>query len=125
MQFLAAIAAGGAIGSVLRYLLSGRIMAMVSNGFPYGTLIVNILGGFAMGVIAEYLGRHYPEQNMLRLFLTTGILGGFTTFSAFSLETMVLLEKGELLLASFYIIASVVISVAALAGGVFIIRSFT
>lgn len=107
------VAAGGAIGSVLRYGTSIWAGRALGTGFPWGTLIVNVLGSFAMGFLAVYLA----ERGALKAapLLMTGLLGGFTTFSAFSLDTLTLWERGETLLAPAYIAASVLLSLAAIA----------
>ena len=90
------IALGGAIGSVLRYFTSNYINSLIKIGFPAGTVTVNIIGSFAMGIIIGYLVKTLPHSNELRLFLTVGILGGFTTFSAFSLDAITLIERGNI-----------------------------
>jgi CrcB protein len=92
-------------------------------GFPYGTLFINIVGSFVMGLTAEYFALKAGLPQHLRLFLTTGIYGGFTTFSAFSLETVLLYERGDLAGAIIYVAASVILSVAALFAGLAIVRA--
>ena len=109
---------GGAIGAAARY---GVGVALVRPGaFPIGVLAVNIIGSFLMGLIVVYLGQKMLSH--LNPFLMTGILGGFTTFSAFSLEAYTLFERGEVGQAAIYVIASVVLSIAALIAGIFIMR---
>jgi CrcB protein len=103
------VALGGALGSVARYGVGFAAARWMGLGFPWGTLTVNIVGGFAMGLLAARIG---PEQDNLRLLLGVGILGGFTTFSAFSLETVRLMEQGAAS-AALYVIASLVLSVGA------------
>lgn len=112
---------GGAIGSILRYAMGLAVMRAVGTTFPVAVLPVNILGSFLMGVLFVVL----TQRDMLHLgpFLMTGILGGFTTFSAFSLETFVLYERGETGLAVFYVLASVICSVLGLALGIWLARS--
>lgn len=105
------VAAGGAIGSVLRYLVSVVAVEWLGTGFPWGTLAVNVLGSAAIGVLGG-LG----VQGELRLLLVTGVLGGFTTFSAFSLETGVLAERSPGL-AALYVAASLGLGLAAFALG--------
>lgn len=107
-QTLPLVALGGALGSLLRYLMVGAI------GAPVGTLAVNVLGSFAIGVLFVWLG----HREGLQLFLMTGVLGGFTTFSAFSLDTLKLVETGQSLEAVAYVGASVLVSLAAVALGV-------
>jgi CrcB protein len=103
------VAAGGALGSVARYGVGFVVARLFGLGFPWGTLTVNIIGGLAMGVLAA---RVSPEHEQLRLLLGVGVLGGFTTFSAFSLETVRLMEQGAAS-AALYVIASLALSVGA------------
>lgn len=103
------VALGGALGSVARYGVGFAAARWMGLGFPWGTLTVNIVGGFAMGLLAARIG---PEQENLRLLLGVGILGGFTTFSAFSLETVRLMEQGPTP-ATLYVLASLILSVGA------------
>lgn len=103
------VALGGAVGSVARYGVGFAAARWLGLGFPWGTLTVNIVGGLAMGVLAARVG---PEQENLRLLLGVGILGGFTTFSAFSLETVRLMEHGPAP-AMLYVSASLILSVGA------------
>src|SRR5262245_26354312 len=103
------VALGGALGSVARYGVSVAAVRWLGAGFPWGTLMVNVAGGLAMGVLAARIS---PGQEDLRLLLGVGILGGFTTFSAFSLETVRLMEQGPAP-AMLYVSASLVLSVGA------------
>ena len=114
MGTVIAIALGGALGAVARYALSSQITHWVGPNFPWGILLVNIVGCFAMGVITELGAVTLNLSPEMRAFLTTGILGGFTTFSAFALDTVVLMERGEMLAAGAYMVGSVVLSVGAL-----------
>ena len=104
-----AVAAGGALGSMARFWMTGAITALVGERFPYGTLLINILGSFVIGLIAaisltpERMGLH-PD---LRIFLMVGVCGGFTTFSSFSLQTMELLQSGDVFPALLYTAGSV------------------
>jgi CrcB protein len=114
---------GGALGAVARYGLSSAIGRLIATPFPLATLIVNIIGSVAMGLLVGGLSRFMPSwQEEARLFLAVGLLGGFTTFSSFSLDTIVLLERGELAQALFYVGLSVVICVAGLYLGLLISR---
>jgi CrcB protein len=117
------IALGGALGSVLRYLTTACATKLFGLGFPVGTLTVNILGSFLMGVLVAVLARVLPEQQYeWRLFLAVGVLGGFTTFSAFSLDVVTLIQNQQHAQAAFYVLASVLLSVAALMLGLWLVR---
>jgi CrcB protein len=115
------VALGGAIGASARYLTSVGAMRLMGPGFPWGTLMVNVVGSFLMGVLVVVLA-HRDGGTRLAPFLMTGILGGFTTFSAFSLDAMAIYERGELALAAFYVAASVLLSLAAIVLGMYMIR---
>lgn len=110
------VALGGALGSVARYGVNIWTMRAFGPGFPWGTLTVNVVGGLVMGLIAAVFALK-GGTNELRVFLMTGIMGGFTTFSAFSLDAFTLWERGELGTAAVYVGASVVLSIGALAAG--------
>ncbi len=117
-----AVAFGGALGSVARYALGASLCTLIP-GFPWGTLIVNVIGGLAMGAITAYaLVRPGALSEPLRLGLTTGILGGFTTFSAFSVETLLLWRDGSAAMAFANLAANVVLSLAACALGLWLGR---
>ncbi len=118
-----AVAAGGALGAVARYAMAGLVQRAAGGAFPWGTLAVNILGALLMGIVVEGAARLWSMPSDLRLFLTTGVLGGFTTFSAFSLETALMIEKGDWLPAIAYIAASVTLTVLFLFCGMWAIRS--
>lgn len=117
-----AVAAGGALGAVGRFILAGQITRLVGTHFPWGTLGVNVLGSFAMGLLVELIALKWSVTPELRAFLTVGLLGGFTTFSAFSLEAATMLERGALAPAALYAIGSVGLCVAALFLGLLAIR---
>lgn len=119
------VMAGGAIGAALRYLLGQASLRAFGSGWPWGTLAANVLGGFAMGLLAGWLASRAAGGEPIRLFVAVGILGGFTTFSAFSLETMLMIERGDWLQALLYIAVSVIASVAALALGLSLMRGTT
>jgi len=118
---------GGAIGAALRYLLGLASLRTLGPGYPWGTLGANVIGGFVMGLVAGWLAMRYQggSGEQIRLFCAVGILGGFTTFSAFSLETMLMIERGDLLGAIGYVLVSVVASIGALALGLAIMRGAT
>jgi CrcB protein len=110
---------GGAIGAMLRYFVS----SLFSVTFPLATMVINIAGSLAMGLLVGVLARTLPPgQVEIRLFLATGVLGGFTTFSAFSLDAVTLWERGDLVGASLYVVLSVALSIAALAAGLLLTR---
>lgn len=113
MSQIVAVALGGALGSVGRFLLAGWIGRQMGVNFPWGTLAVNVVGGLVMGLLVEAMALSWSVSPAIRAFLTVGILGGFTTFSAFSLETVLLFQRGQALLALIYIAASVALSVGA------------
>jgi len=108
---------GGGIGSVLRFGVNRLGVAWFGPGVPAGTLAVNILGSFLMGLAAALLAEGPGASQPLRLFLTTGVLGGFTTFSAFSLDALTLWQRGQTGAAAGYVAASLLLSLAAIALG--------
>jgi len=124
MNMILAIALGGALGSLARHYLSAGIYTATGTTFPWGILAVNVLGGLVMGIVVELGALKLNYSLEMRAFLTTGVLGGFTTFSAFSLDTALLIERGDWLSAGLYIVSSVVLSVAALFAGLSLVRSF-
>ncbi len=115
---------GGGLGSVLRYIVNIVSPRLLGAAFPYHTFIINITGSTVMGLIAGYLALKGEAAASWRLFLMTGILGGYTTFSAFSLDAAVLYERGEIGLALFYVLGSVVLSIAGLFAGLALVRHF-
>jgi len=118
------VAIGGAIGSVARYLMQSFIGRSWGGEFPYGTLAVNVSGSLAMGLLIGWLARAMPERAMdLRLFLAVGVLGGYTTFSSFSLDAITLFEEGKWLYMSVYVLASVACSLLGLLAGLYIVRA--
>jgi len=116
---------GGGIGAALRHGVNLAIARLLGTAFPYGTLMINITGSFIMGVVAAYFAFKGDASQHWRLFLTTGILGGYTTFSAFSLDAALLYERGEIGLALFYVLGSVVLSILGLFAGLALVRHFT
>jgi CrcB protein len=113
---------GGGLGAMLRHLVNMSCAWCVGTAFPYGTFIINISGSTVMGLVAGYLAFKGDASQPWRLFLMTGILGGYTTFSAYSLDAALLYERGQLALAAFYVIGSVVFSIAGLFAGLALIR---
>jgi CrcB protein len=113
---------GAGIGGAMRHGVNLAAARLFGLAFPFGTLIVNVAGSFAMGLLAGYFTYRTGVPQHLRLFLTTGILGGFTTFSAFSLDAALLIERNALWLAAAYVAGSVVVSVLALFAGLSLMR---
>ena len=108
-----AVGLGGAVGAILRFLL-GQVVPKLGSGFPLATFAVNVLGCFVIGAVVGLAGRQSGLDPRLVLFLQTGICGGFTTFSTFSLETLSLIENGKLAVALAYIALSIVLGILAL-----------
>jgi len=117
------VAAGGAIGASARYLAGIGAGRLLGDGFHYGTLIVNVLGCLIMGLLIGAMALRWSVGNDLRAFLTVGILGGFTTFSAFSADFMLLMERNDYASAAIYLTASVGLSLAAVFVGVALMRA--
>ena len=115
---------GGGIGAALRHGVNLASARMLGTAFPYATLFENVTGSFVMGLLAAYFAFKGDASQSWRLFLTTGILGGYTTFSAFSLDAALLYERGELALAAVYVVGSVALSIAGLFIGLWMVRSF-
>jgi CrcB protein len=122
-QLISAVAVGGAIGSVARYLVAvgaGRAFGM---SFPWGTLIINVTGSALMGAFASLFAIRWNVSETARAFLTVGICGGYTTFSTFSLDAFYLIERGQAVAAVIYMVGSVALSVAALVGAMHLVRA--
>ncbi len=117
------VAFGGAIGAAARYLVGVQAVRLFGLDFPWGTMIVNVVGSFAMGMVISLFALKLQASQEVRAFLTTGVLGGFTTFSAFSLDFAVLAERKALAAAGFYVIGSVGLSLMALFAGLWIVRA--
>jgi fluoride exporter len=113
---------GGGLGATLRHIVNIICPRLFGTAFPYHTFIINITGSSVMGLIAGYLALKGEASQPWRLFLMTGILGGYTTFSAFSLDAALLYERGELGLAALYVLGSVVLSIAGLFAGLALMR---
>jgi len=114
---------GGGLGAALRHGINLAAARTIGTAFPYGTLFINVLGSLCMGLIVEYFALKSGLSQRWLLFITTGILGGFTTFSTFSLDTALLYERGELAAAALYVIASVAVAIAALFAGMAVVRA--
>ncbi len=124
MNGFLAVFIGGGLGAAARH---GVNLAFAQGGaprFPWGTLLINVVGSFAIGLLAGWFALKAQLPQSLRLFLITGVLGGFTTFSAFSLEVGLLLERGQVLAAAGYVLASLVGAVGAMFLGLYLVRQF-
>ncbi len=121
--FILAVAAGGATGSVMRYLVGIWSGKLFGTNFPWGTLIINVTGSFLIGAFVGLFASKWDLPQAARIFLTVGICGGYTTFSTFSLDAWVLMERGETLASAAYMIGSVVLSVGALIAAMQIVRA--
>lgn len=117
MSQIVAIAAGGALGSVFRFLLSGAIYQWLGRDFPYGTLAVNIIGSFIMGLLFEALAERFALSPEYRAAIIVGLLGAFTTFSTFSIETLFLIENGQMVKAGLNVLLSVMLCLVAVWAG--------
>ena len=116
------VALGGALGAAGRYLVAMQALRWFGPGFPWGTITVNIAGSLIMGVMAGVFAHRLQVSTEVRMFLMTGVLGGFTTFSAFSLDIYFLAERKEYLSSALYVIGSISLSVAALFIGLRLMR---
>ena len=125
MQNLIAIGAGGAIGALLRYGIAAGSSSLLplSNGFPLGTFIANMLGAMLMGFLYQTFLQTSMQNDVMRLFLTTGLLGALTTFSTFALEAVVLFRAGQTNMALFYVIVSNVCGVLLLSSGIYLAKA--
>lgn len=123
MSSLFAIAAGGAVGAVLRHFMNGAI-SHIPGTFPWGIFACNILGSFVMGVMVALFAHFYDPPQAVKSFITVGMLGAFTTFSTFSLESVMLFERGAYQTSLLYVAGSVFLSITALVIGQHIVRVF-
>jgi CrcB protein len=117
------IAVGGAFGAVLRHTVGVQLLRWLGSGFPFSTLAVNIVGSFAMGALVEVMALRWQVGIETRAFLMVGLLGGFTTFSAFSFDVVLLYERGAFLAMAFYLAASITLSVFGLVAGLHVFRA--
>ena len=116
MNLVLFIAAGGAIGAVGRYAVMTAVSHLLGAGYPYGTIMVNLIGSFVLGGLVESLKYFSVISNELQVFLIVGVLGSFTTFSTFSMDVVVLMQRNEMFAAGLYILGSIVVSI----GGLFL-----
>ena len=121
---IAAIALGGALGAISRYGVNLGTVKLLGHGFPYGTMIANISGSFAMGLLIALFAQYWQPSETMRLFLITGFLGAFTTFSTFSIDFANLWERQAYLHSTVYLGGSVVLSIAGLFIGMALVRAF-
>lgn len=123
IQYILAVAAGGALGAVVRYLVAIGAGRMFGTNFPWGTLIINVTGSFLIGAFTALFATRWNLPQAARIFLTVGVCGGYTTFSTFSLDAWYLIERGQTLASALYMIASVVLSVGALIAALQVVRA--
>lgn len=116
---------GGGLGAALRHGVNLAAARLLGPAFPYATLIENVSGSLVMGLLAGYFAFRGDASSHWQLFFTTGILGGYTTFSAFSLDAVLLYERGAFGLAALYVAASVLLSIAGLIAGLWLVRAVT
>jgi CrcB protein len=116
---------GGGLGAALRHGINVLVGRTLGTDFPYATFLINVSGSLIMGLVAAYFAFKGGATQHWRLFLTTGILGGYTTFSAFSLDAALLYERGQIGWAALYIVGSVALSVGGLFAGLYIVRQFS
>jgi CrcB protein len=116
---------GGGVGAAIRHGINIAGLRTMGPDFPYGTMFINVTGSIIMGVVAAYFAFKGDASQHWRLFLTTGILGGYTTFSAFSLDAALLYERDQSLLAAVYVLGSVIVSIAGLFAGMAVVRHLT
>ena len=122
MNAVLAVAGGGALGAVARYLVYLGTVQLLGTHFPFATLIVNVVGSFCMGLLVALVAATWAPSPELRLFLMTGVLGSFTTFSTFSLDFATLYERGKFTLCAIYLGTSVVLSIGAFFLALYLIR---
>lgn len=122
-MILLAVGVGGGLGALVRYFAAGAIQSAAWPGYPWGIFVVNITGGFVMGLIVELSALKISLTPEMRAFLTTGVLGGYTTFSTFSLDSVLLIERGQYGTAAVYVVGSTVLSILAVFAGLWIVRA--
>lgn len=125
MPTIFAIALGGAAGAVARHVIAQFVQQSAGGGFPWGILAVNILGCAVMGALVELFALVWSPSEAMRAFLTVGMLGALTTFSAFSVDVVVMINKGAWGMAALYISLSVILSVGAMLSAMYLVRSLS
>ena len=124
MQIILAIASGGAAGALLRHYLNSAITHILpGSSFPWGIFVINVIGSFLMGILISLFAHFWEPPQAIKAFLTVGMLGAFTTFSTFSLDTVLLIERGAWVSAAIYTGGSVILAIISLYGGMIAIRS--
>ena len=123
MKTLLAVAIGGAVGAIGRHLVASQVTKIFGTGFPLGTLTVNVIGSFVMGCLVETMALAWSPSPELRALLAVGFLGAFTTFSTFSMEVVLLVDRGQYVEAAAYVLTSVVFSVGGLFFGLHLVRT--
>jgi len=124
MGMILSIAAGGAVGALGRHWIAGGIQSLVGASFPFGTLAVNVIGCCVIGALVVLMAQVWSPSQEMRAFLTVGMLGALTTFSTFSMEVVLMTERGDYFFAGFYVIASVILSVGAVFASMATMRWF-
>ncbi len=122
MKLILAVALGGVIGAVARHQSVALLTRLAGDGFPYGTLFVNVAGSFLMGLLIGFFAERFEVGPELRAFLMVGVLGAFTTFSSFALDVSVLTGRGGYLAAGLYVVLSVALSIGSLFAGLWLVR---
>ena len=122
MKMILAIAAGGALGALARHYVAQAVTTAVGQGFPWGIVTVNVLGSFLMGGLIETAALNWSPSLEMRAFLMVGVLGAFTTFSTFSMDVVLLTQRGQMAAAASYILISVICAIVALFGGMALMR---
>jgi CrcB protein len=127
MQAIVLVFVGAGLGGVLRHLINSGVSALLGAAFPYGILLINVTGSFVMGLLVGWLAFRAGEDwtRNAQLFIATGVLGGYTTFSTFSLDAFRLIERGQIGLAALYIGGSLILGVAGLWAGLTLVRGLT
>ena len=122
MKLILAVACGGALGAVGRHFLAAKVMQLAGTGFPLGILVCNVLGSLLMGLLVEAMALAWSPSLELRALMTVGFLGAFTTFSTFSMDTVLLAGRGQMGAAVLYVVLSVALSIGAFLGGMLLVR---
>ncbi|MFQ5535128.1 MAG: fluoride efflux transporter CrcB [Sphingomonadales bacterium] len=122
-NMILAVGAGGALGAIGRYIVAGKVARLIGGSLPLGTLAVNVIGSLCMGLLIELVALRLNLSMQMQAFLAVGLLGGFTTFSSFSMEVVLLMERNNYSAAFSYALGSVVLSVVGLFAGMYFVRA--